>query len=365
MKAKHVLKSGSLAFLLLLLSFSYSCNEEIPPPPDTTEIEGTWRVHSFVICNKNDLSSWQGWLHSVLNIDDIGNAVFSDVVSSPGADSGGSSSKIEISPEKVITVQGDPSYHGYLSIDKQLVVATMTDGSGGHNLSFAQKINPAIIYKTSDVQGIWQMHSLSDSKKSSFTSWTGWAHASMSFDANGRGIFTNVETSPGAYTANDSLFVSVSSSGVISDSLLSTYHGFMSADKKLVVATMNSIDGGFTLAISQKIILGTSYALSDLVGTWQMHSVVSSTNISGYDGWINAKLTIDNSGNGIFSEIEESSGMNIYNDPGLITISSSGIVEIAGDNTFHGYLSSDKSTLVATLSDYRGGYTITVLQKQL
>lgn len=354
-----------LVMAFIVLSCVCSCKEDLetPPPLDTTVIEGTWQTHSLVV-NRVGGWSWQGWLHAQLDIDNIGNISFSNAETSPGGFAGNTSSQIESITDNTILMKGNPSYHGFLSRDKNTLIATMNDGSGGYNLSVAQKFNPTVIHSTPDLQGSWQIHFLTDGNQDNFTSWSGWAHALLTFDNNGKGQFSSVAASPGANTSHDSVLVSFTANGVIIDSANNTYHGILSSDKRMTVATMTNNDGGFTMAIGQKIISGTSYNLVDLVGTWHMHSLVTSNNsFAGWATWIHGNLTIDESGSGIFSDIEESSGSNTLNNPETFSITSNGVVSIPGNATFHGYLSSDKSILVATITDDRGGYNLTILQK--
>jgi hypothetical protein len=360
MRNRFYLNTVQLVMAFIILSGVSSCKKDFepPPPPDTTVIEGTWLIHSLIVSSMEGWS-WNGWVHAQLDIDNIGNASFLNVATSPGGNAGNTSSQIESITDNVILMKGIPSYHGFISADKNMAIATMTDGSGGYNLSVAQKFNPTVVNSTSDLEGSWQIHFLKEGTSSE----RGWTHALLTFDNNGKGKFSSVATSSGGNTSNDSVRVSFNSNGVLIDSSNNTYHGTLSSDKRMVVATETNIDGGLIMAIGQKIIPGTSYSSADLAGTWRLHSIVTGNNNGpAWAGWIHGKLTIDQSGGGIFSDIVQSSGSNTLNNPETFSISSNGVVSIAENATFHGYLSSDKSTVVATITG-NGGDFLTILQK--
>lgn len=366
MENRYFYHALGFVVLSIILSVVAGCKEKPappPPPPDTTVIEGSWFTHSLVV-HRTDGWSWQGWTHAQLEIDNIGNASFLNVETSPGGYAGNTTSQIESITDNVILMKGSSSYHGYISADKNLAVATMNDGSGGFNLSLAQKFNPTVVHTTSDLAGSWQIHLLTDGTQDNFSAWSGWAHAVLTFDDNGKGAFSSVAASPGANASLDSVQVSFTSNGVLIDSSNTTYHGILSADKQLAVATMTDHTEGFTMAICQKFTPGASYSLTDLTGSWYMHSLVTSNNsFAGRATWIHGKLSIDDSGNGVFSDIVESAGSNTLSNPGTFTISTNGLVSMPGNATFHGYVGSDKSTLVATFTDDHEGYNITILQK--
>jgi hypothetical protein len=95
-------------------------------------------MHSLV-AGEGSFSTWSGWTHGLLTIGAGGQGAFSSVVTSGGGNTSNNEVSLSISSDGIITVSGDDSYFGFLSDDKSLVIATMTDGNGGYCLAVAQK----------------------------------------------------------------------------------------------------------------------------------------------------------------------------------------------------------------------------------
>ena len=110
----------------------------------------------------------------------------------------------------------------------------------------------------------------------------------------------------------------------------------------------------------------SSYSSADLQGTWQTHSLVAGNdNFSSWKGWTHGLLTIDASGHGTFSSVVSSPDGNTSNSTVSLSISSSGVITLSGDNSYYGFLSADKRTVIATMTDGGGGYSLAVAQKKL
>ena len=329
----------------------------------TADFQGTWQMHGLVSPDHgpSDHTGWAGWMHGTTTFDAGGNGTGS-AVGSDGITRSNSGS-MSISSSGVITVNGTTTY-GFMSADKRTVVWTMTDGGGGFSLYVMQKEVSGTTYNTADFQGTWQMHGLvsPDHGPINTTGWGGWMHGTMSFDASGNGIGSAVGSD--GITRSNSGSMSISSGGVTTIKGTDTY-GFMSADKRTVVWTMTDGGGGFSLYVMQKDVSGTTYVTADLQGTWQMHGLVSPdhslSGSTGWAGWMHGTMSFDASGNGTGSAVG-SDGITRSNS-GSMSISSGGVTTIKGTDTY-GFMSADKRTIVWTMTDGGGGYSLYVMQKE-
>jgi hypothetical protein len=64
-----------------------------------------------------------------------------------------------------------------------------------------QLIAQPVAYNTADLQGSWQMHDLVAGKVGSLSTWAGWLHGAVAFDANGNGTISGVAKSDGSTTS--------------------------------------------------------------------------------------------------------------------------------------------------------------------
>jgi len=105
-----------------------------------------------------------------------------------------------------------------------------------------------------------------------------------------------------------------------------------------------------------------SFTAADLQGTWNIHDITSGDSPQ-WLGWAHGALSINSSGNVTVSSITRSDGNSTLPGTDTLSISSSGIVSSAGSPSFHGVMSQDKNTMVATMTDGGGGYNLIIYQK--
>jgi hypothetical protein len=153
------------------------------------------------------------------------------------------------------------------------------------------------------------MHDLVAGKVGSLSTWAGWLHGAVAFDANGNGTISGVAKSDGSTTSVAAVSYSISPNGEITVSG-SDIHGFMSADKRSFVQTMTDGGGGCSLFVGLKEVPGTIYNTADLQGSWQMNDLVAGKvgSLSTWAGWLHGVAAFDASGNATISGMVKSDG---------------------------------------------------------
>jgi hypothetical protein len=105
---------------------------------------------------------------------------------------------------------------------------------------------------------------------------------------------------------------------------------------------------------------GAAFSMSDLQGAWDFHSLATSGTI----GWMHGVLSLDNTGMGGMTSLIRN-GMpwpSMDNVP--FSMFPCGIVGMGIDNTFHGFLSKDRTMMSATWTDNTGGSALMIFRKR-
>ena len=178
----------------------------------------------------------------------------------------------------------------------------------------------------------------------------GWEHGTLAFDNNGghmTGIFRNGTPLPD----RNNIPYTMSLSGMLLNSGDSTFQCVVSRDRSVMVATFTDGTGGPAMMIGQRRG-GTFQANgSDMDGTWQFQRFTAG-NDNTTSGWGYGTMVI----NAGFAGITPITTNNGSGTTGNFTLSmdANGIMTQAGDASFYGVMSMDKSMIVAT--DTNGGH---------
>jgi hypothetical protein len=340
-------------FLILTTIFSCTKNDDNNNTTNTSviysiaDLQATWQRHSLVtVAPSNGY-----WIYGTSLIN--ANTVTLNLTLPSGTwDTSYSAQDISIAQNGIISLSYDHVASTYMSSDKNFIVGT-TKRMGEYTLIIDQKNVSNTNYSLADLQGNWQIHDLVGGG-----GWSGWVHGLATFDNNGNFTMNNVVKSDGSTNSSNGKF-SIASTGNITINGDSTFNGFMSSDKQLMVTNMTDGGGGGSLGIFQKVTAGTTYSVADLQGTWQLHDL-----LVGSENWSeHGIMTIDAKGNGIISDMVKDNG-GTYNNPGTITITltSGGIATFGTD--YYGFVSADKKTVFGTRGDDSGNaYILVVLQK--
>jgi photosystem II stability/assembly factor-like uncharacterized protein len=324
---------------------------------NAADLVGTWQIHALFIDNPNDGNVFNGWIYGSTTIASDGSSSYTTTNNQGQTTTRNSTTPFNITSRGRFTVSGT-DMDGFMSADKKTIIITQTDGSGGYNLIIWQKVNPSTVYTTADLQGTWQMHSIQTQLNA------GWAHGTIVLNASGVGTVNGFGPDNSQFSQTTSC--SLSSTGIVTSNG-TDMNGFMSADKQTIYLTQSQ-NGGYCLNVLQKKLTATTYSAIDLTGTWQMHSVVAdrSNDTQAWASWTHGLLKISSTGTATVSNIVVN-GQNQNSINSNMSISSSGV--ITGLNSSFsdtdGFLSSDKSLTISTLTDGTGGFTLSVLQKDL
>ncbi len=320
------------------------------------DLSGSWQMHSLLADNPDAGNSYAGWMHGVNAIADDGQSVTSSLMCN-GLSQPDLTSTILIASGGEVTAPGT-DMHGFMEPGKQFIVQTITDSNGAFDLTLMQKPDPGMIYEMADLQGSWQVHSLTTSDYGSSNDQAGWSHCITDIDSQGN-IATSDLIVNGEPVSGEPSSMVVAEDGILS-SIENDLHGFLAADGQLAVTTMTASGGGYILSVMQKVIPDTLYNLACLAGAWRFHSLVTDNpaELNDWSGWMNGLITINASGEsnttGLLANGESRPGYT-----SSVSISSGGIVSIEGTD-MHGFMSADMQSIVMTGTDQSKGYAISI-----
>ena len=151
--------------------------------------------------------------------------------------------------------------------------------------------------------------------------------------------------------------LTISSRGVITQTgadAASQSHATMNAGKNLIVET-GTAGSRYQLAVWQKVVTGTTYLAGDVRNkSWVMHELTAGTT---KNFWKHGKGATDATGKITISSETDPWGTDFPGATGItMTLYASGEVTLTGEGmeTYQGFLSNDKKTIVGTYTDDSG-----------
>ena len=105
---------------------------------------------------------------------------------------------------------------------------------------------------------------------------------------------------------------------------------------------------------------GAAFSMGDLQGAWDFHSLATSGTI----GWMHGVLSVDNTGMGGMTSLIRNGMPWPSTDNVPFSMFPCGIVGMGNDNTFHGFLSKDRTMMSATWTDNTGGSALMIFRKR-
>lgn len=328
------------------------------------DLQGTWNFHGLI--SGDSPAETPGWYWGSFTADSTGAVTSASTIT----DSLGNSyytpsiGAFNISTSGIVTNPGAASYRGVMNKNKDMIVATVTMAPGastdvsGYNFQISLKSGGT--FSLSDLQGTWNMHYLVAGDGPSPRN--GWGYGTIVIDGNGNVTFTSSTRSDNDSTLPGPSTISITSSGVVSYAGISSFHGVMSQDKNMFIATMNDSGGGYALIIFQKA--GGTFSQSDLTGTWNMHRLTSG-DYPQWNGWTYGSGTADSSGSMAWAFVNRSNGnTSSLSTPMQLAIGSTEVVTDINRPIFQGVMSLSKDLIVAT-SNHNStyGYNLWIFMK--
>jgi hypothetical protein len=220
----------------------------------TVDLSGSWYFFGLAT-GSTGAGQKPGWYWGKKDIDATGNISFPI----PVTDNWGSSftpplgTVYTVGIDGSITATGNATFHGALNEAKKLFIATYTGspagatGVSGYNLQFNIKGSSGFV--VGDLAGTWHMQMLT----AGAGGWTGWVRGIMVLNASGTGIWRSVVRSNGTSQATvGGPALSIAADGFITSTSDSSLHGVMTADKRMIIATMTDGAGDANLLVLQK-----------------------------------------------------------------------------------------------------------------
>jgi hypothetical protein len=263
---------------------------------------------------------------------------------------------------------GDNTFQCVVSRDMSAMVATFTDNAGGPAMMIAQRRGGTFATDGSDMTGTWRFQRIT---AGSDNTTSGWAYGTMQF-VFGSASITSMTTNAGVGGGGNFVF-SMDGTGILTNTGDVSFHGVMSTDKSMIVAT-DTIGGNPELWVLMKGTTGT-FSTADMMGDWVMHAVSSGN--PGSRGWTYGHSIVDASGNDTFTGMMGSDGpvsttqMTFQMNGGAMTMGGTGGGMMGGGmmggglvtSTFHGIMNGDKNLMVSNYSDGSGGYPFSIQVK--
>jgi len=135
----------------------------------------------------------------------------------------------------VVTASHDPSWKGFVSADKALVVFSYTESLADHRYGLIVVTRSGGTYALGDIGGAWTLHAL----VTDTTGAAAWGRGNLSVGATGAFAFSSWLDSSGQTTAPDPSTFAVASDGTVTmpAQAQASFHGSLAPGKQLLVAT--------------------------------------------------------------------------------------------------------------------------------
>lgn len=245
----------------------------------------------------------------------------------------------QLSATGILTVPGEPSFHGALDVGRTVLVANSTwaGGSEAGTTELKLAVKTVTGATLADLAGTWEMHSIVSGASAPW-----WLHARYTVNASGAYSGTFVEQGGTPYPASGE-FALAPDGGVTlvgaPDAL-----GWLDAGHTVMVMTNTWDDGspGSTELVAA-VKMAASYASSDLAGTWEMHSLATGP---GAPWWSHGQVVI--AANGAYTGTMFDSDGGSEPVSGTFTVAPNGTLALAGSAAAHGALDAGRTVMVWT-----------------
>ena len=311
-------------------------------------------------------SGTMGWEHGNLSFDNNGLGHMTGIVRNGTPMSARNNITFTMSLSGMLLNPADNTFQCVVSRDMSVMVATFTDNTGGPAMMIGQKRAGTFHADGSDMTGTWRFQRLT-AGSDNVTS--GWAFGTMQFVFGSAGI-TSMTTNAGAGGGGSFAF-SMDNNGIMTSTGDASFHGVMSMDKSMIVAT--DTNGGHPEI--WVMMRTTTASTTEMTGDWVMHAVSSGN--PGSRDWTFGHSIVGAGGNTTFSGMMGSAGpvsttqMTFQMNGGEMTLGGGAGGGMGGGMmgggmmtaTFHGMTNGARNIMVSTYTDVSGGYPFSIQVK--
>jgi hypothetical protein len=350
-----------MMMFLVVIGCSSSSDNPAPAPAAYTQADltGTWQAHMLQAGTTNE------WQYVTVTINSTGTLSFVKCQSptSPTCPTGPIVWTINSSGVISETDNGTATDSHYtMTSNKNFISGTGTGGGDtDYQLLIAQKKVSGTTYNSSDVLSqSFVLHQLvvgaTDNE---------WYYGTLSTDSTGAITQTSWTSHYGTDSTTEvtGIKLSVDTNGVVLMDAVDSFQGFLSDDKKTIVATYTDSAGNYRLSIFQ-ITEGQSSSTSQVVGTSYNHMLT----VGADTFWAHLSISITSAGVITFNSdwVDSNSGTGPTGTE-TISIGSSGAATLAGtafeETSFNGQLSYDGKFMVATQTSSTNDYSLVVITR--
>ncbi|NOT33095.1 MAG: T9SS type A sorting domain-containing protein [Candidatus Eisenbacteria bacterium] len=295
------------------------------------DLQGVWEFQSLA---SGPGAPW--WERSRATIASNGSFIAHTNDISGGADT--LQASLALSPSGVVTFAGSPAFRGVLDAGTTVLVGTDTWSSGSPGTTELRVgLKMGVGYALSNLSGPWELNIIASGPGAP---WWERGRITVAADGNFSGTLTDHLGQPDASSGS----LGLTSGGILTLAGSNTGRGAMDVGRTVMV--MTSTWDGFaagTADLTVGVKMASSYALADLVGTWELNSLATGP---GAPRWGRGQMTIAANG----SYVGSSTASNGESGPisGTYSITPQGVVTRAGSSTIRGALDAGKTVLVGT-----------------
>jgi len=245
---------------------------------------------------------------------------------------------------------GDASFHGQMSSNKLLIIGTSNGSGNSAELRVFRKRTGTVFTSADLANNTFTLHTLNSGTDNT------WEYGAGTIDGSGQVTLTSKVNPSGPTSPGTAGTLSVSSSGIVTESINSTFYGVMTDDKK-VIFVIDSTGSGSSYGFTVITFTGQTYTQSDYAGIYNFSVIRNNLTTP---GWAYGVSSIDAAGAGTYLSYTDSVGGAT---PAGFTrvLSASGVVTVPEDATAHGQMSYNKDITVRTNTNATTGrYGITI-----
>jgi hypothetical protein len=336
-------------FIMVIVALLFSMTTQAATAATFTQddLTGTWRINNLRTSgNINNIK----WMRALVTLNSSGVATCVSLSDGGGGTTCPSPFDLTFTMNEttgVITQSGANAAgdggHMTMTLNKNFAAGTETNGENpnyGYEMTIIQKVVSGTTYSASEVQNKSLVyHQLRAGHEDT------WIRGAGNIDSAGLLSLSEIDAlGKNDPLASTGMTLSLDADGIVTLSGEPSFQGFLSDDKKTVVATHGTADKGHHLMVIQ--ITGRTYT----AGTFPAGTSVAHTLGCGAAAfWIHYTNTID--GNGVMTFSDWVASNPAITAPAMTYtgyIDASGTVTIDGNPTYHGQVSHDRTFTVGT-----------------